>query len=191
MIKYVVYFCRTIKILISNWPRTRKFSQLLQAGKRVAFDFAHHDHALVTLFVQFLCCDWSKFEKWFHAENVCSILNLVYFDRWSWQSFVNLWCFWLFFSTGCTKWNSAVIRSLLLFMASLFIGFLVAKYITYQSRKSDFGWHRCRFSPCLMPKRVAKSEAILALLDTFQGYISNTIQYTIQYSLFNEGDVIT
>ena len=26
--KYVVYFCRTIKILISNWPRTQKFSQL-------------------------------------------------------------------------------------------------------------------------------------------------------------------
>ena len=29
----------------------------------------------------------------------------------------------LTFSTGCTKWNSAAIRSLLLFMASLFIGF--------------------------------------------------------------------
>ena len=27
------------KILTSNWPRTRKFSQLLQAGKTVAFDF--------------------------------------------------------------------------------------------------------------------------------------------------------
>ena len=50
--KYVVYSCRTIRILISNWPRTRKFSQLLQAGKTVAFDFAHHDHALVVLFVQ-------------------------------------------------------------------------------------------------------------------------------------------
>ena len=41
------------------------------------------------------------------------------------------------FSTGCTKWNSAVIRSLLLFMASLFIGFLVEKYVALQSRKSD------------------------------------------------------
>ena len=42
-------------------------------------------------------------------------------------------------------------------MASLFIGFLVEKYIACQSRKSDF-----RFSPCLMRKRVEKSEAILA-----------------------------
>ena len=33
-------------------------------------------------------------------------------------------------STECTKWNSAAFKSLLLFMASLFIGFLVEKYIT-------------------------------------------------------------
>ena len=87
--KYIVFMCRTIKILISNWPRTRKFSQLLQAGKTVAFDFAHHGHALVTLYFQFLCSDWSKFDRWVHAENLCSILNLAYFDSWSWQSFVS------------------------------------------------------------------------------------------------------
>ena len=86
---YAVFMCRTIKILISNWPRMRKFSQLLQAGKTVAFDFAHHGHALVTLYVQFLCSDWSKFDRWVHAENLCSILKLVYFDSWSWQSFVS------------------------------------------------------------------------------------------------------
>ena len=58
-------------------------------------------------------------------------------------------------------------------MASLFIGFLVEKYVICQSRKSDFGWHRFRFSPYLMRKRVEKSEAILALLDSFQ-CISNS-----------------
>ena len=77
--EYAVLMCRTIKILILNWPRTRKFSQLLQAGKTVAFDFSHHGHALVTLYVQFLCSDWSKFDRWVHAENLCSILKLVYF----------------------------------------------------------------------------------------------------------------
>ena len=55
----------------------------------VAFDFSHQGHALVTLYVQFLCCDWSKFDRWVHAENLCSVLKLVYFDSWSWQSFVN------------------------------------------------------------------------------------------------------
>ena len=32
-------------------------------GKTVAFDFAHHGHALVTLYVLFLCSDWSKFDR--------------------------------------------------------------------------------------------------------------------------------
>ena len=48
--KYVVFMCRTIKSLISNWSRTWKFSQLLQAGRTVAFDFSHHGLALVTLY---------------------------------------------------------------------------------------------------------------------------------------------
>ena len=87
--KFVLLMFRTTKILILNWPRTPKFSQLLQAGKTVPFDFAHHGHALVTLYIQFLCSDWSKFDRWVHAENLCSILNLVYFDSWSWQSFVS------------------------------------------------------------------------------------------------------
>ena len=85
--KYVVvYLSRTIL----NWPRKLKSSQFLQAGKMpVAFDFSHQGHALVTLYVQFLCSDWSKFDRWVHAENLCSILKLVYFDSWSWQSFVS------------------------------------------------------------------------------------------------------
>ena len=51
--------------------------------------------------------------------------------------------------SGCTKWigNTAAFESLLLFMAGLFIGFLVEKYVACQSRKSDFGWHRFCFSP--------------------------------------------
>ena len=69
--KYVVFMCRTIKILISNWPQ-----MLLQAGKTVAFDFSRHVHALVTLYDQFSCSDWSKFDRWVRAENLCSILNL-------------------------------------------------------------------------------------------------------------------
>ena len=53
-------------------------------------------------------------------------------------------------------------------MAGLFIGFLVEKWVPFQSRKSHFGWHRLRFSPCSICKRVSKSQAILALLDSFQ-----------------------
>ena len=46
---------------------------------------------------------------------------------------------------------------------------LVEKCTACQShRKSDFGWHRFRFAPCLMRNRIEKSQAILALLDGFQ-----------------------
>ena len=151
--------CRTIKILISNLPRTRNFSQLLQAGKTVAFDFPHPGHALVTPYVQFLCSDWSKFDrsscgKFMQHLETCFTLTAEA-GRFFCQPMYK-------------KWNSAAIKSLLLFVASLFIGFLVKKYVACQSWKSDFGWHRFRFSPCLTRKRVEKSEAILALPDSFQ-----------------------
>ena len=86
----------------------------------------------------------------------CSILKLVYFDSWSWQSFLST-CdvFLLSFPTGCTKWNTAAINSLLLFMDALFTEFLVEKCCACQSHRSDFGWHRFHFSPCWM--RVEKS----------------------------------
>ena len=53
-----------------------------QAGKT----FSYHGH-MVTLYVQFLCSDWLKFDRWVHAENLCSSLKVVYFDSWSWQRF--------------------------------------------------------------------------------------------------------
>ena len=75
---------RTFKMLISNWPRTRKFNCLLHlhAGKAISYC-----HALVTLYVQFLCSDWSKIDGWVHAENLRSILNL-FTDSWNWRSIV-------------------------------------------------------------------------------------------------------
>ena len=149
--------CRTIKILISNWPRTRKFSQLLQAGKTVAFDFSLYGyavgHALVTLYIQFLCSDWSQFDRWLNAENLCSILNLVYLtaeaDRKGDRILCQLVMFVTIFFHWMYKMKFSCNQEFLLFMASLFIGFLVEKYVACQSRKSDFGWHRFRFSPCL------------------------------------------
>ena len=144
---------RAINLLISNWSRTRQFSQSFKNTSREdeAFHFSHHSHALVTLYVQFLCCDWSKFDRCVHAENLYSTLKLVYFDSWSLQSFfVNLWCFLLSFCTGRIKWNTVAINSLLLSMAGLFIEFLVEKCAACQSQKSDFGWHSFRFSPCWM-----------------------------------------
>ena len=43
----------------------------IQAGKT----FSYHGHPVR----QFLCSDWSKFDRWVQAENLCSILKVVYF----------------------------------------------------------------------------------------------------------------
>ena len=44
-------------------------------GRQLLLTFLTHGHALVTLYVQFLCSYWSKFDRWVHAQNLCSILN--------------------------------------------------------------------------------------------------------------------
>ena len=149
----VVFMCRTIKILIANWPRTRKFSQLFTGREDSCF-------WLLTLYVQFLCSDWSKFNRW------CSILNLVYFDIWSWQSFVSTFDVLTVFFHWMYKMKFSCYQESSVIHGSLFIGFLVEKYVACQSRKSNFRWRRFRFHLSLMRKRVA--EAMQALLDTFE-----------------------
>ena len=66
----------------------------------------------------------------------------MFTDSWSRQSFVSS-CD-VFFSTGCTKWNPAVIKILLYFMAGLLIALLFEKCTAchWSHWKSVFGWHR-------------------------------------------------
>ena len=84
--------CRTIKILISNWPEKLKFSQCLQAGKTC----------------QLLSTFLTKVTRWSRSRSnsypligpdltgefmrkiyAACVLKLVYFDSWSWQRFVS------------------------------------------------------------------------------------------------------
>ena len=145
----------TIKILISNLPRTRKFNQLFKntGGEDLFLPWSRVGHALRPICMLWLVKIWqvSSCGKLMQRLETCLLwqLKLTEFC-------VNLWCFLMSFSTGCTKWNTATIKSLLLFMAGLFIGFLVEKCVPCQSRKSDFGWHHFRFSPCLIRKRSLK-----------------------------------
>ena len=139
----------------------------------VAFDFSLQGHALVTLYVQFLYSDSSKFDRRVHAENLYSILNPVYFHSWSWQSFVST-CdvFKCLFPLNIQSEIQLLLRVLCCSWLVCLLGFWLRNTSLWQSRKSDFGWHRLRFSPFLMHNTVEKSEAILALPDSFQS-ISN------------------
>ena len=146
--KYVVFMSlwpRTIKILISNLPWTRKFSQLFKNTDRedLFLPWPRVGYALRPIFMLWLVKIWqvSSCGKFMQRLETCLLRQLKLTEFW-----VNLSCFQLSFSTGCTKWNTAGIKSLLLFMAGLFIEFLVEKCVACQSRLSDFGWHRFRFS---------------------------------------------
>ena len=89
--KYVVfYMCRTIKILISNWPRKLKFSQFLQAEKTCQL--------LLTILTK--VTRWSRSTSNFYAligenltgefiRNIYTASGNLFTDSWSWQSFVS------------------------------------------------------------------------------------------------------
>ena len=98
---------------------------------------------------------------------------LYYFDSWIWQSFVStcdvLKCLFLLDVQNEIQLLSRVFRYSWLVCL---LGFWLRNTSHCQSWKSDFGWHCFRLSPCLMRKRgrkrVKKSQAILALLDSFR-----------------------
>ena len=108
-IRYVVFMSlwpRTIRILISNWSRTRKFSQFFQNFLSNLFlPWSPISHALRPILMLWLVKIWqvSSYEKFMQHLESCLLwqLRLTEFS-------VNLWCFWLSFSSGCTKWNTAV-----------------------------------------------------------------------------------
>ena len=68
-------------------------------------------------------------------------------------------------------------------MAGLFIRFLVEKCVTCESRKSDFGWHRFRFSPSSMRIMIENSQAILAFSN--QVSLGNYCSFCLFFSLSN------
>ena len=76
--KYVVFcMCRTIKILISNWPRKLKFSQFFRQGRHASCFWLFATRSRVGHALHPILMLW--FDRWVHAENLCSILKLVYF----------------------------------------------------------------------------------------------------------------
>ena len=155
-----------------------KFWFQTELGRKNSASYFRQLFLLLTLLA--MVTRWSSSTSNFYAlicQNLTGELMLkIYAASWIlllWQLkltefCVNLWCFKLsFFHWIWTKWTSATTRSLLLVMASLFIGFLVEKYVTCQSRKSDFGWHCFRFSSCLMCKEGWKVWSDTGLLETF------------------------
>ena len=158
-------------VLLTFWfqtdPRRENSASYLKmkAGKTDAFHFSHHSHALVTLHVQFLCYHWSKFDRWVHAENLCSILHLFTLPAEADRILCQLVMFLTVFFLDVLDVQNEIQRLSRVFCYSSLVCLL---NFWCQSRKSDFGWHRFCFSPCWMRKRIIKAQVILALLDSLQ-----------------------
>ena len=163
---------RAINILISNWSRTRKFSQSVKNTSR-------EDRGL-SLFSPQSRVDHALRPSNFYAligENLTGeFMQKIYTTSWNLftltaeadRVFCQLVVILLSFSTGCIKWNTAAINSLLLFMAGLFYWI--------------FGWEMRRLSKLEIRFRMTSFwfftlldvgwtvlQAILVLLDSFQG----------------------
>ena len=69
-IRNMLCLCHYGSAILRFWFQTdlgRENSDMfvkIQVGKT----FSHHGHALVTLYVQFLNSDWSKVDRWVHAQ---------------------------------------------------------------------------------------------------------------------------
>ena len=93
-------YCSTIKILISIWPRTRKVSQLLQAGNTVGSYFSHHiwsrvGHALRPISMLWLVNIWqvSSCGRFMQHLESCLLWQLK-----KTEFCVNLFLFFCFFN---------------------------------------------------------------------------------------------
>ena len=157
----VVLISRSINILIDSGRENSASIYRRECGCFWLFSpWSLIGHALRAIFMLWLLKIWQVSSRriFMHYLETCLVIAEA-------ESFVS--------SYSCTEWKTSAIKIILLFMASLFIGFLVEKCAAFPShRKSVFSWHRFQkwasTQPCWMRRRVEKSEAILALLDGFQ-----------------------
>ena len=137
----------------------------LLCQQTTAFHFSHHSHELIMLY------DRPIFMLW--LVKICQVRSCRKFIQnvetcLLWQSFFGqlVMFFLLSFSTGCIKWNTAAIISLLLFMAGLFIEFFdwevrrLSK-LEIRFRMTSFSFFTFLDAGWKVP------QAILALLDSF------------------------
>ena len=99
----------------------------VQAGKTLSY----HGHELVTFYVQFLYSDLSKFDRWVHAEKLCSILFTLTAeaDRVLCQivMFLTVFFLWIYKMKYSCYQESSVIHG------CLFTGFSFEKWVAFQN----------------------------------------------------------
>ena len=157
--KCVVLTSRTIKTLISNWPRTRKFSQLYTGGKAVDFDFSHHSFALIgqNLTGEFM---------WITIYAAPGNLLLIAEADWVMCHLVMFLIVFFFFPLDVQNELQLLSRFFCYSWLICFLGFWLRK-----SKSSEIRFRMVSFSKLTLLdayKRVKKSQEILAFLVGFR-----------------------
>ena len=149
-----------------------RFSQCLQAGKtcQLLLTFltkvTRWSRSTSNFFILWLVKIWqvSSCGKFMQHPETCLLwqLKLTEFC-------VNLWCFLnCLFPLNVQNEIQLLSRVFCYSWLVCLLGFWLRNTSLVKVRNPILEWHRFRFSPCLKRKRVKKSEAILALLDSFQ-----------------------
>ena len=126
------------------------FFFLYTGGEDLFLLWSHVGHALRPTFYVLI---GQNFDRWVHAENLCSTLKVVYFDSWSGQSFVSTCdvfnCLFplyvqneiqLLSRVFCYSWLVCLLR------------FLFEKCVACQNSVIRLRMASFSFSPCLMRK---------------------------------------
>ena len=108
---------------------------------------SYDGHALVTFYVQFLCSDCSKLDRWVHGEIYAASWNLLTLTAEADRVLCQLVMFLTFFFHWMYKMKYSCYQESFVIQDWFVIGFLVVKCVAWQSRKiregfkvsSDFG----------------------------------------------------
>ena len=148
----IIMWPHTVRILISNWPWMWKFSQFCKHLYRWRRPF-------LTMIMHWSCSK-SNFYALIGQNLTGEFMRKIYAASWKLFTLTaeadrvlcQLEMFVTDFSSGA-KWNTAAIKSLLLFMASLFIGFLVEKCVACPNLGIQF--RMATFSFFTLPSLIA------------------------------------
>ena len=162
---------RTIRLLISNWPRTREFSQLLQTGKLLLTFLA-----MVTRWARstsnYYVLIGQKLTGEFKRKIYAASWNL-FTDSWNWRSFVYKRCeaFNCLFLLDAQNEIQMLARFLSYSWLVCLLVFWLRNAPFVSHRKSDFGWIAFTHFPLLDAYYKEGSEKSQATLMAFRSIL--------------------
>ena len=162
---------RTFKVLISNWPRTRKFNGLLHSFTCFWLSPPQSRvHALRPIFMLWLVKIWQASSCGKFMQHLETCLLIAEADRVLCHlvMFLTVFLYWMYeMKWGCYR-DSSVIHGCFVYCAFGWEMHLLSKSLGIRFRMASFSKMSLLTCPCSRRKRVEESQAILASLDSLQ-----------------------